>query len=113
MCHFIDVGPRPVGAEYALNSVVPAVALLMRGMGIGAIGYASFEKQHVPMAIIVQRIGVPVLTTSCAVCLSWAALVRLFQGRADTFEPCLVHVVWIDFFACRVAVHDENIVSSF
>lgn len=93
-------GDRPVAIAGALLSLVSTLALVwqatrgldqavlagvlfMRGVGLGAVGlpavslaYASVEKGALPMATttlnIVQRIGGPILTTGCALFLSWA-----------------------------------------
>lgn len=94
------LGDRPVAVAGALFSLVSTLALagqaaqgldravlagvlFVRGLGLGAVGlpaislaYASVEKGALPMATttlnIVQRVGGPVLTTFCALFLSWA-----------------------------------------
>jgi EmrB/QacA subfamily drug resistance transporter len=69
-------------SRHGLIVPVMAGALLIRGMGMGAIGipsisaaYTSVPKQDLPMATtslnIVQRIGGPTLTTLCATFLAW------------------------------------------
>ncbi len=75
-------------ATHGLDRPVLAAALFFRGVGLGAIGlpvvslaYASIGNEDLPMATttlnIVQRIGGPILTTLCALLLSWE-----LQGHA-------------------------------
>ncbi|WP_019936670.1 DHA2 family efflux MFS transporter permease subunit [Bordetella sp. FB-8] len=70
-------------AAQGLDQAVMAGILFVRGLGLGAVGlpaislaYASVEKNALPMATttlnIVQRVGGPILTTFCALFLSWA-----------------------------------------
>lgn len=70
-------------ATHPLDRTLLAVALFVRGMGLGAIGlpvvslaYGAIGKDALPMATtalnIAQRIGGPILTTLIALLLSWA-----------------------------------------
>lgn len=69
-------------ATRKLDEAVLIAALFVRGMGLGAVGLpaislalASIGKDALPMATttlnILQRIGGPILTTVCALFLSW------------------------------------------
>ena len=69
-------------AGHGLRTTVFVAALVVRGMGQGAVGipsisaaYASVPKRELPMATtslnIVQRLGGPTLTTICATFLAW------------------------------------------
>jgi EmrB/QacA subfamily drug resistance transporter len=69
-------------AQHGLIVTVLEASLLIRGVGVSAIGipsitsgYASVARQDLPMATtamnIVQRLGGPTLTTLCAVFLGW------------------------------------------
>ena len=69
-------------AQYRLMIPVLAVALFIRGAGLGSINipsisaaYASVAKKDLPMATtainIVQRLGGPVMTTLVAIFLEW------------------------------------------
>jgi EmrB/QacA subfamily drug resistance transporter len=78
-------------ASHGLIAAVFVAALVMRGMGQGAVGipsitaaYASVPKRELPMATtslnIVQRLGAPTLTTVCATFLAWR--MRLSGGSS-------------------------------
>ncbi|WP_263358906.1 DHA2 family efflux MFS transporter permease subunit [Acidicapsa ligni] len=78
-------------ANYGLVTAVFVAALVVRGLGQGAVGipsitaaYASVPKRELPMATtslnIVQRLGGPTLTTACATFLAW----RMRLGGGDS-----------------------------
>src|ERR1700722_5178782 len=78
-------------ASHGLVTTVFVAALVMRGIGQGAIGipsitaaYSSVPKRELPMATtslnIVQRLGGPTLTTVCATFLAWR--MRLSGGAS-------------------------------
>jgi EmrB/QacA subfamily drug resistance transporter len=78
-------------ASHGLVTAVFVAALVVRGMGQGAVGipsitaaYASVPKRELPMATtslnIVQRLGGPTLTTVCATFLAWR--MRLSGGAS-------------------------------
>lgn len=69
-------------AAIGLNTAVLAIALFLRGVGLGGVGipsmtaaYSAVPRQDLPMATttlnIVQRLGGPSLTTLCATVLAW------------------------------------------
>lgn len=73
------------------DRVILAAALLARGAGLGAVAipvvsmaYAGIEQRALPMAAasinIVQRLGGPVLTTFCALLLSWLVQMPQLEG---------------------------------
>jgi EmrB/QacA subfamily drug resistance transporter len=70
-------------ASHGLSVAVLTCALLLRGVGLSAVGipsvsaaYASVKKRDLPMATtslnIVQRLGGPTMTTLCATFLGWS-----------------------------------------
>jgi EmrB/QacA subfamily drug resistance transporter len=78
----IATTPLVYVASHGLNLFVLISALLLRGMGMSAVGlpsltaaYASVSRQKMPMATtslnIVQRLGGPTMTTLCATFLGW------------------------------------------
>jgi EmrB/QacA subfamily drug resistance transporter len=78
----VGLAPMVFLASHGLISAVFVAALVVRGMGQGAVGipsitaaYASVPKRELPMATtslnIVQRLGGPTLTTVCATFLAW------------------------------------------
>jgi EmrB/QacA subfamily drug resistance transporter len=78
----VGLAPMIFLASHALIMTVFVAALVVRGMGQGAVGipsitaaYASVPKRELPMATtslnIVQRLGGPTLTTVCATFLAW------------------------------------------
>jgi EmrB/QacA subfamily drug resistance transporter len=78
-------------ASHGLVTTVFVAALVVRGMGQGAVGipsitaaYSSVPKRELPMATtslnIVQRLGGPTLTTVCATFLAWR--MRLSGGAS-------------------------------
>jgi hypothetical protein len=78
-------------ASHGLMTGVFVAALVVRGIGQGAVGipsitaaYASVPKSELPMATtslnIVQRLGGPTLTTVCATFLAWR--MRLSGGAS-------------------------------
>jgi MFS family permease len=78
-------------ASHGLVTAVFVAALVVRGMGQGAVGipsitaaYSSVPKRELPMATtslnIVQRLGGPTLTTVCATFLAWR--MRLSGGAS-------------------------------
>ena len=78
-------------ASHGLVTTVFVAALVVRGIGQGAVGipsitaaYASVPKRELPMATtslnIVQRLGGPTLTTVCATFLAWR--MRLSGGAS-------------------------------
>jgi MFS family permease len=87
-------------------------ALLLRGMGMSAVGipsisaaYASVRREELPMATtalnIVQRLGGPTLTTVCATFLGWRiAAIPSHTGLARAFVLsfallCVIHALLI------------------
>jgi EmrB/QacA subfamily drug resistance transporter len=87
----VGLAPMVFLASHGLISAVFVAALVVRGMGQGAVGipsitaaYASVPKRELPMATtslnIVQRLGGPTLTTVCATFLAWR--MRLSGGAS-------------------------------
>ncbi|WP_267905754.1 DHA2 family efflux MFS transporter permease subunit [Komagataeibacter oboediens] len=93
-----------------LNGGILAIALFLRGAGIGTVGipamsagYASVARPDIPMATtalnIVQRIGGPTITTLCATFLGWqlptAAIPHAISGAfSETFGLlCMFHAL--------------------
>jgi EmrB/QacA subfamily drug resistance transporter len=95
-------------ADHALNPVIFAIALFIRGVGQSAVGipsmsaaYASVSRSELPMATtslnIVQRLGGPTLTTLCASLLGWRLAAQ--SVHPSTMTPyawafvllCLLH----------------------
>lgn len=77
----VATGALTLMAFTTLNLPLLAVALLLRGMGSGAVGlpavsavYATVPRERLPMATttlnVIQRLGGPTLTTLCAVFLT-------------------------------------------
>jgi EmrB/QacA subfamily drug resistance transporter len=107
-----------------LNVAILAIALLVRGMGMSAVGipsisaaYASVRKEELPMATtslnIVQRLGGPTLTTLCATFLGWrlaAAPVHAEPASAFTMSfalLCVLHALLI-LAAVRLPLSTES-----
>jgi MFS family permease len=78
----VGLAPMVFLASHGLMTGVFVAALVVRGIGQGAVGipsitaaYASVPKRELPMATtslnIVQRLGGPTLTTVCATFLAW------------------------------------------
>ena len=97
-------------AYTGLNISILAIALFLRGAGIGTVGipamsagYASVARPDIPMATtalnIVQRIGGPTITTLCATFLGWqlpaAAIPHAISGAfTETFGLlCVFHAL--------------------
>ena len=97
-------------ATHGLSVAVLACALLVRGVGLSAVGipsvsaaYASVEKRDLPMATtslnIVQRLGGPTMTTLCATFLGWTS--RSGHSHLSLSSPfvaaflflCLLHAL--------------------
>jgi EmrB/QacA subfamily drug resistance transporter len=97
-------------AEHGLSVAVLACALLLRGVGLSAVGipsvsaaYASVKKHDLPMATtslnIVQRLGGPTMTTLCATFLGWTS--RSGHSHLSLSSPfvaaflllCLLHAL--------------------
>lgn len=91
-----------------LSVAILAIALLVRGAGMSAVGipsisaaYASLRKEELAMATtalnIVQRLGGPTLTTLCATFLGWRlAAAPAHAGLASAFTMsfallCVLH----------------------
>ncbi|QJT79332.1 DHA2 family efflux MFS transporter permease subunit [Kosakonia sp. MUSA4] len=83
-------------AVYGMNNSILTFSLLIRGMGIGALGlpaitavYTSIDKKNIPMATttlnIIQRLGGPSLTTVCAVFLTKIQLVQEVNPTVNTW----------------------------
>jgi MFS family permease len=87
----VGLAPMVFLASHGLMTAVFVAALVVRGIGQGAVGipsitaaYASVPKRELPMATtslnIVQRLGGPTLTTVCATFLAWR--MRLSGGAS-------------------------------
>jgi EmrB/QacA subfamily drug resistance transporter len=87
----VGLAPMVFLASHGLMKGVFVAALVVRGIGQGAVGipsitaaYASVPKRELPMATtslnIVQRLGGPTLTTVCATFLAWR--MRLSGGAS-------------------------------
>src|SRR5271170_406826 len=87
----VGLAPMVFLASHGLMTGVFVAALVVRGIGQGAVGipsitaaYASVPKRELPMATtslnIVQRLGGPTLTTVCATFLAWR--MRLSGGAS-------------------------------
>jgi EmrB/QacA subfamily drug resistance transporter len=87
----VGLAPMVFLASHGLMTRVFVAALVVRGIGQGAVGipsitaaYASVPKRELPMATtslnIVQRLGGPTLTTVCATFLAWR--MRLSGGAS-------------------------------
>jgi EmrB/QacA subfamily drug resistance transporter len=87
----VGLAPMVFLASHGLMTGLFVVALVVRGIGQGAVGipsitaaYASVPKRELPMATtslnIVQRLGGPTLTTVCATFLAWR--MRLSGGAS-------------------------------
>ena len=87
----VGLAPMVFLASHGLMTGVLVAALMVRGIGQGAVGipsitaaYASVPKRELPMATtslnIVQRLGGPTLTTVCATFLAWR--MRLSGGAS-------------------------------
>jgi EmrB/QacA subfamily drug resistance transporter len=87
----VGLAPMMFLASHGLMTEVFVAALVVRGIGQGAVGipsitaaYASVPMRELPMATtslnIVQRLGGPTLTTVCATFLAWR--MRLSGGAS-------------------------------